>query len=75
MATYGTPSPEDKEPDFLTADEQVKLCRYYEEQIQAICPHLKLSDMVMVSECDSSEIISLTGSSPFALDRPRQSSI
>ncbi|KAI8086275.1 uncharacterized protein BX664DRAFT_335394 [Halteromyces radiatus] len=38
---------EEKEPVFITADEQVKLCRYYEEQIQVICPHLKLSDMVM----------------------------
>ncbi|ORZ25671.1 cyclin-like protein [Absidia repens] len=37
------------EINFLTADEQVKLCRYYEGQIQAICPHLKLSDMVMAT--------------------------
>ncbi|KAI8075962.1 cyclin-like protein [Halteromyces radiatus] len=40
---------EEKEPVFITADEQVKLCRYYEEQIQVICPHLKLSDMVMAT--------------------------
>ncbi|KAI8337414.1 cyclin-like protein [Chlamydoabsidia padenii] len=48
-AVTDTLSTETKEPDFLTADEQVKLCRYHEEQIQAICPHLKLSDMVMAT--------------------------
>ncbi|ORX54621.1 cyclin-like protein [Hesseltinella vesiculosa] len=35
--------------DFITADEQVKLCRYYEQQLQTICAYLKLPDVCMAT--------------------------
>ncbi|KAI9305465.1 cyclin-like protein [Cunninghamella echinulata] len=42
-------SDNNKEPDYLTADEQVKLCRYYEQQLQIICAFLKLPNTVMAT--------------------------
>ncbi|CAO3633577.1 unnamed protein product [Cunninghamella blakesleeana] len=40
---------DNKEPDFLTADEQVKVCRFYEQQLQNMCAYLKLPNTVMAT--------------------------
>ncbi|KAI8072500.1 cyclin-like protein [Gongronella butleri] len=40
---------DEKNIEFVTADEQVKLCRYYEQQLQSICTYLKLPVLVMAT--------------------------
>ncbi|KAI8370472.1 cyclin-like protein [Radiomyces spectabilis] len=34
---------------YLTVDEEMALCRFYEKQLQGICKHLKFTEMVMAT--------------------------
>ncbi|EIE78549.1 hypothetical protein G6F46_012379 [Rhizopus delemar] len=38
-----------KDEDYLSAKEELALCRFYEKQLQGMCKHLKFSDMVMAT--------------------------
>ncbi|KAG1439061.1 hypothetical protein G6F56_012418 [Rhizopus delemar] len=35
--------------DYLSAKEELALCRFYEKQLQGMCKHCKFSDMVMAT--------------------------
>ncbi|KAI8888664.1 cyclin-like protein [Backusella circina FSU 941] len=38
-----------KEYNFLSAEEELALCRFYEKQLQAVCTHMKFTEMVMAT--------------------------
>ncbi|OAD79614.1 cyclin [Phycomyces blakesleeanus NRRL 1555(-)] len=37
------------EPQYLSVQDEMALCRFYEKQLQGICKHLKFTDMVMAT--------------------------
>lgn len=47
---------EDQDLQYLSIEEELALCRFYEKQLQSICRHFKFTDAVMVCRQSTRQI-------------------